>query len=68
MFNLAEVWGLRADGSNPCRHVPKYKEENRERFLSLKELARLGEAFDSAEADGSVPRSAITAFRLLVLA
>ena len=23
MFNLAEIWGLRSDGSNPCRHVPK---------------------------------------------
>ncbi|MFK1435581.1 PDDEXK nuclease domain-containing protein [Pseudomonas aeruginosa] len=24
MFNLVEVWGLRPDGSNPCRHVPMY--------------------------------------------
>lgn len=23
MLNLAEVWGLRRDGTNPCRHVPK---------------------------------------------
>lgn len=22
MFNLAEVWGYRPDGSNPCRHIP----------------------------------------------
>lgn len=22
MFNLAEVWGYRPDGTNPCRHVP----------------------------------------------
>lgn len=21
IFNLAELWGLRPDGSNPCRHV-----------------------------------------------
>ena len=34
MFNLAEIWGLRPDGSNPCRHVPKYREKKRERFLS----------------------------------
>lgn len=26
MFNLAEIRGLRPDGSNPCRHVPKYRE------------------------------------------
>ncbi len=24
MFNLAEVWGYRPDGTNPCRHVPMY--------------------------------------------
>ena len=23
MFNMAEVWGMRPDGSNPCRHIPK---------------------------------------------
>ena len=34
MFNLSEIWGLRPDGSNPCRHVPKYKEIKRERYLS----------------------------------
>ncbi len=42
MFNLAEVWGLRRDGSNPCRHVQKYREKKRERFLSESELAHLG--------------------------
>src|SRR6516165_6645207 len=26
MMNLAERWGERADGSNPCRHVGKYPE------------------------------------------
>ena len=34
MFSLAEVWGWRPDGSNPCRHVKRYKEHKRERFLS----------------------------------
>src|SRR3546814_9017339 len=24
MFNLAEVWGYRPDGTNPCRHVPMF--------------------------------------------
>ncbi len=31
MFNLAERWGLRPDGSNPCRHVERFKERHRER-------------------------------------
>ena len=33
MFNLADLWGLRPDGSNPCRHVKRFYEEKRERFL-----------------------------------
>ena len=24
IFNLAELWGLRPDGSNPCRHVKRF--------------------------------------------
>ncbi len=30
MFNLAEAWGLRTDGGNPCRFVQKYQEKKRE--------------------------------------
>ncbi len=51
MFNLAERWGLRPDGSNPCRHVEKFGERKRERMLSASELSRLGEAL--AGHDGS---------------
>ena len=29
MFNLAEKWGHRPDGTNPCVHVDKYKEQPR---------------------------------------
>lgn len=66
MFNLAELWGLRADGSNPCRLVPKYREEKRERFLSDDELKGLGEALVAAERDGSESKYAIAAIRLLI--
>jgi Arm DNA-binding domain/Phage integrase, N-terminal SAM-like domain len=38
MFNLAEMWGLRPDGTNPRKHIKKYQEEKRERFLSVGEL------------------------------
>ena len=27
MFNKAELWGLRIDNSNPCKHIKKYKEQ-----------------------------------------
>jgi integrase len=62
MFNLAERWGLRPDGSNPCRHVEKFPERKRERMLSPAELARLGDAL--AAYDGSP--YVIAAIKLLV--
>ena len=64
MFSLAEIWGLRPDGSNPCRHVKRYKENKRERFLSPEETERLGEVLREAESE--MP-SAVAAFRLLLL-
>ena len=41
LFNWAEKHGLRSDGSNPSRHVQKFREGRRERFLSHDELGRL---------------------------
>ena len=67
MFNLAELWDLRPDGTNPCRHVKRFREEKRERFLSDIECQRLGAALKAIEADGSETASAIAAVRLLML-
>jgi integrase len=67
LFNLAEVWGLRPDGSNPCRHVAKFPERRRERFLSAPELIRLGEILAAAEEDGTETPQVVAAFRLLIL-
>ena len=67
MFNMAEVWGLRPDGSNPCRHVKRFREEKRERFLSDEEYRRLGETLKEVERDGSETHAAIAAIRLLML-
>ncbi len=55
MFTLAEIWGLRPDGSNPCLHVKRFKEEKRERFLSAEELRRLDKVLDKILEDGSRP-------------
>jgi integrase len=49
MFELAEEWKLRPNGSNPCRGVKHYAEHKVERFLSTDELARLGSALIAAE-------------------
>lgn len=67
LFNTAEIWGLRPDGSNPCRHVKKYAEKRRERFLTRDELITLGEVLETAENDATETRYVVAAFRLLIL-
>jgi integrase len=66
MLNLAERWGLRPDGSNPCRHVERYREAKRERFLSEAELGRLGAALAAGEQSGAEEPAVVAALRLLV--
>jgi integrase len=67
MFVLAEMWGLRPDGSNPRKHIRKYPEEKRERFLSAAELRRIGEVLREMESERIELQSAILAARLLIL-
>jgi integrase len=52
MFNMAEVWGMRSDGSNPCRHIPKFPERGKTRLITDAELKRLYAYLNKAEADG----------------
>lgn len=52
MFNCAELWGHRSDGTNPCRLVPKYPEGKRTRLMKNPELARLYEYLDRCDAEG----------------
>jgi integrase len=54
LFNLAERWGLRPDGTNPARHVEKFREKKRERYLTDVELARLGAVLALADSDRKV--------------
>jgi integrase len=66
-MNLAEAWGLRPTGSNPCQGVERYREQRRQRFLSGAELAQVGEALAEAEREESAHPSGILALRLLLL-
>lgn len=67
-FNWAEENGLRAKGTiNPTIAVKRYRENKRDRFLSSKEMQRLGEVLAKVEADGSENQFALAAVRLLVL-
>jgi len=66
--NFAERVGLRPVGTNPCRYVKPYAEEKRRRFLNGEEQARLGDALDRMEREGTGPcdRQAAAAIRLLL--
>lgn len=66
MFNLAERWGIRSPGTNPCKGLDRYKERRRERFLSRVEIKRLLETLSivDAQSPGWPPTGII---RLLML-
>jgi hypothetical protein len=42
IFIVAEKWGLRPAGTNPCRGIERYRERSRERYLTSGELSRFG--------------------------
>lgn len=59
--------GCRPDGTNPCRHIEKYKEHPRQRYLTNAELVRLGAALAELEAKTSHGVYAAAAIKLLLL-
>jgi integrase len=65
MFNLAVAWKMRAD--NPAEGFRRRMETERERFLSMDELSRLGDALHAADdqrAAGIVRMCMLTGARL----
>ncbi len=52
MYGYAGKHGVVPEGMNPARGVEKYKEQGRERYLSIDELERLGAAIREAETTG----------------
>jgi integrase len=67
LFSWCERTGLRPRHSNPVHGVERYEERSRERFLSPRELARLGIAIARAERNGTESVFALAAIRLLIL-
>jgi integrase len=65
-LNMAEIWGWRDEGTNPCRHVTAYPEQHRQRTLTDGELRRLWGVLDRIEAAGQEVPGTI-AVRLLLL-
>jgi integrase len=64
------AWADRRDetgaAANPCKGVERYPEKSRERYLTINELGRLGDALRSFEASGGCPFAA-AAIHLLAL-
>jgi integrase len=46
MFNLAEKWGIRPQNSNPVRHVERYRENKRSRYMRPTEAAAIYTALE----------------------
>jgi integrase len=67
MFNLAERWSLRPRNSNPVRHVEKYPEGKKERYLSSAEFERLANVLSEREREGTEGPYVVAAIRLLAL-
>jgi integrase len=64
MFNCAERWGYRPEGSNPCSFISPNKRRKCERFLSDQEIARLGKVLDARRQTD--PLRAIIIYMLLL--
>ncbi len=52
MFNLAEVWGYRPDGTNPCRHVPMFPNGKATHLISDEDMGKLFRHLEHLEAEG----------------
>lgn len=64
MFNLAEKWGYRPLNTNPCRHVVRFAEEKRRRYMKPEEAARISEALEYFAP--MMPRSVVFIYMLLL--
>jgi len=64
MFNLAEKWGYRPLNTNPCRHVVRFSEEKRKRYMNREEAARIAEALEYFTP--MCPRSVIFIYMLIL--
>jgi integrase len=67
LFSWCERTGLRPKHSNPVHGVERFEERSRERFLSPRELARLGIAIARAERNSTESVFALAAIQLLML-
>jgi integrase len=66
LFSWCERCGLRPKHSNPVQGVERFPEKSKERFLSPRELSRLGMALARAERNNTESIFVLAAIRLLI--
>lgn len=64
LMNLCEKWGYRPTGSNPCRHVEKFKEQKRRRYMTAEEAMKISAALHRERA---VAPASVAFIYLLIL-
>lgn len=67
LMSLAEAWDWRPPGTNPCKHIDRFPEQARTRFLSMKELQSIGKALEELVREDAVSPTAAHAIELLLL-
>lgn len=67
LMNMAERWDWREQGTNPCRFVERFKEESRERYLSIDEIGKISKSIDTLIAKSELWEDAGNAIKLLLL-
>ena len=66
MFNLAEAWGLRPQGSNPVKGISRYPERGREWLLKQEDFVRLWRILEEPETIGDGLPTLPLALKLLL--
>ncbi len=67
LLALAEAWEWRPQGTNPCKHVTRFEEKSRTRYLTPAELKRVGASLTKLAKDGTITENARNAIELLLL-
>lgn len=67
LMNLAEAWECRDQGTNPCRFIAKFKERERQRFLTRGEIVTVKETIEALVGKKELTANAAAMFNLLLL-
>lgn len=66
MFSLAELWGWRAQGTNPAQGVSRFREKGRKRYLTPDEIKLLTDSLDVADRMPGIEGDVADMIRILI--